>query len=141
MISTHSLQLPFSPELADQGNVWLRRLSQRHQFDQQAAFQLGVCLAEALNNISQHTPACSQQNLVSLRCQIEHRWLTLEVRHQAPAYTLPGTESVALEDESGRGWLIMQQWLSSVEYQHHQGCNLLLLRKQIYGLSPEPASS
>ena len=120
-------EIPTSQNVADEAVAWLHK-SLRTQHDDHWRFQLSVCLAEALNNIVEHSPTTPP--CVQLGLQENEQFSMVHIRHAGhPIDHLHPAQLNELKNEGGRGLVILQQWVDHFDYHHHQGYNLFQLIK------------
>jgi anti-sigma regulatory factor (Ser/Thr protein kinase) len=102
-------------------------------FNADYAFQYSVCLAEALNNILEHTPKTmlAEKDIIQIQSYIFSSSMMTDIAYHASKFTI---EKQASEDDisnRGRGCSIMTAWLDELVYSHENGCNHLKMFKQL----------
>ncbi|MGB5438992.1 MAG: fused response regulator/phosphatase [Gammaproteobacteria bacterium] len=100
--------------------------------DDLACFQVKVVMAEVLNNIVNHASPASNAETIEIHYRFDYDHFEVTTRdHGKPFDNQPTHEFPHARAESGRGWPIILNWMDSVEYQSHSGCNHLTLKKTL----------
>jgi anti-sigma regulatory factor (Ser/Thr protein kinase) len=102
-------------------------------FDSDYAFQYSVCLAEALNNILEHTPTTwlTEKDIIQINVFIFSSSMMTDIAYRAPKFRVESREPKGQIADRGRGCSIMKLWLDEFAYSHEQGCNHLKMIKQL----------
>ena len=100
-------------------------------FDEQTCFEIDTCVTEAVNNVILHAYGNRAGARVELRVGLATDALLIEVRDRGkPLAEVPKGE---LPDdpcaESGRGWFILRQWMTGLDYASQDGINTLRMRR------------
>ena len=106
----------------------------------EATDMLRLCLAEALNNIVEHAYSGAEGKPIFADVQLSEG--SYEVRLIDEGKPMPGGDAPAgdatydLDDmanlpEGGFGWMLIRSEMDLVSYERRDGCNVLLLQKQL----------
>lgn len=89
-------------------------------FDPTAVFAIRLALEEALTNAYKHGNREDPEKTVTLQCNIESRRVVIEVQDEGEGFdpgTVPDpTAEENIEIPSGRGIVLMQSFMTKVEY-------------------------
>jgi serine/threonine-protein kinase RsbW len=100
--------------------------------DEMIIYQIETCAVEAINNAIIHAYQRNSQFKVEIKCHIINRQFYLYISDHGKTMTTAIPDKAAgKEQESGRGWFIMQQWMDKVEYLSCEGKNTVILLKNI----------
>jgi anti-sigma regulatory factor (Ser/Thr protein kinase) len=96
-------------------------------------FEISVCIAEALNNIIEHTFGTTKDrnNIIALSCKISPVTISMEIKHKAQEFVITLSEPDNLLATSGRGWYIMDSLLDELFYKHKNGINRINMLKNL----------
>jgi len=115
--------------VADAG-IEISAFCRQHKMDDTVCFQLELCAVEAINNAIIHAYKNKPGKLVNINCSVENSLVTIKVSDRGKIMNHPIPKHLtAPENDSGRGWFIMQQWTDFVEYQSLNGINTVILKK------------
>ncbi len=100
-------------------------------FKESQTFELSVCIAEALNNIIEHTfgTARDRNNVIMFSCKFTLDKISMRLKHQAKEFKFSLVEQDDLLALSGRGMFIMQSLLDEIDYKHENGVNEIKMLK------------
>ncbi|MDO6563779.1 ATP-binding protein [Amphritea sp. 1_MG-2023] len=124
-VANNATTFDISDHTADMACRWLTAQCDDHAIDNQVAFQITVCLAEAINNILQHSGL--DNNPIHLQCSLDSQQIIIDISHTAARYQTSSHTSIDLLKESGRGSEIMRLWTDQIHYRHLDGVNHLRL--------------
>jgi len=128
----NSLELEINSSLKSVADaaIEISAFCRQHKMDDTACFQLELCAVEAINNAIIHAYNNKPGKLVNINCSVENNLVTIKVSDTGKTMNQPiPTHLTATENDSGRGWFIMQQWTDSVEYLANNGVNTVVLKK------------
>ncbi len=133
MYQQHRLTVPVTAIAADQVQHWLSLHCATYQLSSRQSFQLCLGVVEAVNNLWQHSPPEARDQQFHIHVLFTLNRVEIEIVHRAPPFRIPEQQTpAALDDallqESGRGWLILKQWFTEVDYQVEAGVNRLRLQ-------------
>jgi hypothetical protein len=102
-------------------------------FNADFAFQYSVCLAEALNNILEHTPKelLSEKDIIQIKSYIFSSSMMTDIAYHAPKFQVEKKSLGEDVSDRGRGYSIMNLWLDELIYSHANGYNHLKMLKQL----------
>ena len=125
-----TLQINSSLESVSGIGMEISAFCKQHKLDDTLCFQVEVCAVEAINNAIIHAYNYKPDEKVYINCLFENNLLTIKIsdRGRTMNHSIP-KHLTAPENESGRGWYIMQQWTDSVEYFSNNGVNTVILKK------------
>lgn len=95
--------------------------------DTLTAYKVQVCIAEALNNIVQHSGRQQGSRHIFLGLYQQRESIRIEIRDSGNPYSPPRNAIQKSVDENGRGWMILQQWTDRIRYRRHGRINRLCL--------------
>jgi serine/threonine-protein kinase RsbW len=120
---------------ADAGEACRQVLAQLHVFayDERACFAVHLACEEALANALRHGNRHDPTKRVSLVSEVGPDGLRIEIEDEGPGFnpaTVPDpTAPENLENESGRGLLLMRAYMDKVEF-HGRGNRVVLIRSR-----------
>lgn len=91
------------------------------------AYQVQVCIAEALNNVVRHSGQRPGTRHIFLGLYPQRQSIRIEIRDSGKAYDPPRNAMHKSDDENGRGWMILRQWTDRIRYRRHGRINRLSL--------------
>lgn len=91
------------------------------------AYQVQVCIVEALNNVIQHSGQQPGTRHIFLGLYPQRQSIRIEIRDSGKSYDPPRNAIWKSVDENGRGWMILLQWSDQIRYRRHGRINRLSL--------------
>ena len=91
------------------------------------AYRVQLCIAEALNNVVQHSGQQPGTRHIFLGVYPQRQSIRVEIRDSGKPYLPPRTAIRKSVDANGRGWMILHQWTDQIRYRRHGRINRLSL--------------
>lgn len=99
--------------------------------DDMNCYQIETCVAEAINNSIIHAYQKQPGNQVEIIWRVHEHYLQIEVHDSGIGLKkMPKPQAPSLNQESGRGWFIIQEWMDEVSYCTEEGTNKLSMEKR-----------
>lgn len=131
--ATTPLELDSDPAKVAELHPHLLALAQAAGLDTRAAFQLTAVIIEAVNNCIKHGYHCEPGHPIGIAWRCLGESIDIEIRDRGrplPQDVLAGAAMPAPDDESGRGWPIIQEWTDAVRYARIGDENVLNLTRR-----------
>jgi serine/threonine-protein kinase RsbW len=119
--------------------VSVNRICREAGFSEQSAFEVELCVVEAINNAIEHAYRERPGNEVQVRLEITPQALSVKVADTGsalPARTLPARAAPdhgAILSDGGRGLFIIQSMMDQVGYESVGGRNVLSMTRKLPG--------
>ncbi len=130
ILSAERVLTPATAETLASTAEWVESVAIGMGLQAQAAWQLGICALEAVNNSFEHAYG-SRPGIITVRVHADPAQLTVTVTDRG--HGLPQTPDVReprMADERGRGTWIMHSWCDEVEYRIEHGLQSVRLLKR-----------
>ena len=112
--------------------VSISAISKQMGFDEMVSYQIETCAVEAINNAIIHAYQKQSDKLVRIICSLSEKQLKLYIIDTGISMPTPIPEKLVDSDqECGRGWFIMKQWMDFVDYSTENGINTVCLTKTL----------
>lgn len=113
-------------------SISISAIAKQIALDEMTCYQVETCVVEAINNAIIHAYQKQAGNDVIIECHISSEQLQIFVCDYGQRMESPipdASLAVDPQQEGGRGWFIMQQWMDKVDYMSANGMNKVCLIK------------
>lgn len=127
-----SLCLSSDPEDVEQLLDKLEKMLEKSGLDEMSAFHLRCAVIEVVNNCIQHAYQNEPGQPIEITFQMDRDSVRIGVSDRGPAYRgPPGVTETTPTDESGRGYAIINAWVSGLHFEHKNNWNTCWLEQKI----------
>jgi len=133
-VSKRKINLEITSRLENVANVanQITQFCSQIGLDEMTVYQIETCIVEAVNNAIIHAYSRQPDKIVKILGRIDSNTLIIEVIDKGKTMQqMPANKPVSIEQESGRGWYIMRQWMDEADYESVDRVNCVRLKKRI----------
>ncbi len=113
--------------------AWIERQCYHYGLSDEDSYQVRTCVVEAINNSFEHAYSGGAGNInVAMWCSKGHVNVEVLDFGSAPGRDFYRQDDPAMPDaERGRGWLIIEAWMSKASFMRIGDKNIVRLAKRI----------
>ena len=119
----HRLEIKSNPDCIKSVKKWIDEIAIKYQVCEDLYPDILISLTEAVNNAIYHGNKGDSNKMIYLVCKVKEKKLKFEVRDEGKGFdpdNIPDPTSLErIEQENGRGVLIMKTLASKVEFKKH----------------------
>lgn len=104
-------------------------LLEKREYPMRDVFGVRLALEEALVNAIKHGNAMDPSKSVQIECRVSHASVWVRIQDEGPGFDVDSLPDPTLEENldkpSGRGILLMREFMTKVEYVENGSCVIL----------------